>query len=262
MGMQQPQHPQRRLPTGLRQRTVELQQTMKRVIFSVLSAALATTLFISPALAAEKKAKESKKDSWKQLFDGKDTSQWRGYKATTFPTKGWRVEDGTLRHVSGEGGGDLITVDKFSDFELRFEWKVAPGANSGVIYRVTEDHNASYETGPEYQVLDDSKHGDGKNPKTSAAALYALIACNAEKALKPVGEWNKARIVIKGNQAEHWLNKKKVVEYQWGGSETQKLISESKFKGMPGFAKNGTGHICLQDHGDDVWFRNIKIRTF
>lgn len=262
MGMQQPQHPQRRLPTGLRQRTVELQQTMKRVIFSVLSAALATTLFISPALAAEKKAKESKKDSWKQLFDGKDTSQWRGYKATAFPTKGWRVEDGTLRHVSGEGGGDLITVDKFSDFELRFEWKVAPGANSGVIYRVTEDHNASYETGPEYQVLDDSKHGDGKNPKTSAAALYALIACNAEKALKPVGEWNKARIVIKGNQAEHWLNKKKVVEYQWGGSETQKLISESKFKGMPGFAKNASGHICLQDHGDDVWFRNIKIRTF
>jgi hypothetical protein len=262
MGMQQPQHPQRRLPTGLRQRTVELQQTMKRVIFSVLSAALATTLFITPALAAEKKAKESKKDSWKQLFDGKDTSQWRGYKATTFPTKGWRVEDGTLRHVSGEGGGDLITVDKFSDFELRFEWKVAPGANSGVIYRVTEDHNASYETGPEYQVLDDSKHGDGKNPKTSAAALYALIACNAEKALKPVGEWNKARIVIKGNQAEHWLNKKKVVEYQWGGSETQKLISESKFKGMPGFAKNASGHICLQDHGDDVWFRNIKIRTF
>lgn len=262
MGMQQPQHPQRRLPTGLRQRTVELQQTMKRVIFSVLSAALATTLFISPALAAEKKAKESKKDSWKQLFDGKDTSQWRGYKATTFPAKGWRVEDRTLRHVSGEGGGDLITVDKFSDFELRFEWKVAPGANSGVIYRVTEDHNASYETGPEYQVLDDSKHGDGKNPKTSAAALYALIACNAEKALKPVGEWNKARIVIKGNQAEHWLNKKKVVEYQWGGSETQKLISESKFKGMPGFAKNASGHICLQDHGDDVWFRNIKIRTF
>lgn len=262
MGMQQPQHPQRRLPTGLRQRTVELQQTMKRVILSVLSAALATTLFISPALAAKKKAKESKKDSWKQLFDGKDTSQWRGYKATTFPAKGWRVEDGTLRHVSGEGGGDLITVDKFSDFELRFEWKVAPGANSGVIYRVTEDHNASYETGPEYQVLDDSKHGDGKNPKTSAAALYALIACNAEKALKPVGEWNKARIVIKGNQAEHWLNKKKVVEYQWGGSETQKLISESKFKGMPGFAKNASGHICLQDHGDDVWFRNIKIRTF
>jgi hypothetical protein len=235
---------------------------MKRVLLSVMSAALATVLLSTPALAADKKEKKSDKEGWKQLFDGKDTSQWRGYKATSFPTKGWRVENGTLRHVAGEGGGDLITLDKFSDFELRFEWKVSPGANSGVIYRVTEDHNASYETGPEYQVLDESKHADGKNPKTSAAALYALIACNTEKELKPVGEWNKARIVVKGNQAEHWLNKKKVVEYQWGGSETQKLISESKFKGMPGFAKNSSGHICLQDHGDDVWFRNIKIRTF
>lgn len=235
---------------------------MKRVILSVMSAALATALFTTPALAADKKSKKSEKEAWKPLFDGKDTSHWRGYKATAFPAKGWRVENGTLRHVAGEGGGDLITVDKFGDFELRFEWKVAPGANSGVIYRVTEDRNASYETGPEYQVLDDSKHGDGKNPKTSAAALYALIACNSDKALNPVGEWNKARIVIKGNRVEHWLNKKKVVEYEWGGSETQKLISESKFKGMPGFAKNASGHICLQDHGDDVWFRNIKIRTF
>jgi hypothetical protein len=186
---------------------------MKRVLLSVMSAALATVLLSTPALAADKKDKKSDKEGWKQLFDGKDTSQWRGYKATSFPTKGWRVENGTLRHVAGEGGGDLITLDKFSDFELRFEWKVSPGANSGVIYRVTEDHNASYETGPEYQVLDESKHADGKNPKTSAAALYALIACNTEKELKPVGEWNKARIVVKGNQAEHWLNKKKVVEY-------------------------------------------------
>jgi len=238
---------------------------MNRVLLSMLSAAVATALLTTPVLAADKKAKKSDnsdKASWQPLFDGKDTSKWRGYKATAFPAKGWRVENGTLRHVAGEGGGDLISVDKFADFELRFDWKVAPGANSGVIYRVTEDHNASYETGPEYQVLDDSKHGDGKNPKTSAAALYALIACNADKALNPVGEWNKARIVIKGNKAEHWLNKKKVVEYTWGGSETQKLISESKFKGMPGFAKNASGHICLQDHGDDVWFRNIKIRTF
>ena len=124
---------------------------MNRVILSVMSAALATVLLSTPALAADKKAKKSDKEAWKQLFDGKDTSQWRGYKATSFPAKGWRVENGTLRHVAGEGGGDLITVDKFGDFELRFEWKVSPGANSGVIYRVTEDHNASYETGPEYQ---------------------------------------------------------------------------------------------------------------
>ena len=113
---------------------------MNRVLLSLLSAAVATALLTTPALAADKKAKKSDnsdKASWQPLFDGKDTSKWRGYKATAFPAKGWRVENGTLRHVAGEGGGDLITVDKFTDFELRFDWKVAPGANSGVIYRVT-----------------------------------------------------------------------------------------------------------------------------
>jgi len=197
---------------------------------------------------------------WQSLFNGQDASAWRSYKGKDYPAKGWKVEDGTLHVLAKGGGGDLVTREQFQDFELSFEWKVAPGANSGVMYRVTEDHNASYETGPEYQVLDDSKHGDGKNPKTSAAALYALIACNSEKALNPVGEWNKARIVVKANRVEHWLNKKKVVEYQWGGAETLKLIGESKFKGMPGFARNASGHLCLQDHGDDVWYRNIKIR--
>ena len=211
---------------------------------------------------SKKKAPATGKGAWHTLFNGTNTAQWRGYKAEGFPQKGWVVESGALRHVAGQGGGDIVTRETYADFELRFDWKVAPGANSGVIYRVTEDHGASYETGPEYQVLDESKHADGKNPKTSAAALYALMACNAEKELKPVGEWNQARIVVKGTRAEHWLNKKKVVEYQWGGSETLKLISESKFKGMPRFGRNAAGHIALQDHGDDVWFRKIKIRKF
>jgi hypothetical protein len=207
------------------------------------------------------KSKSGDKDAtWEILFDGKDTAKWRAFRGEGFPEKGWKVEAGALRHLAGQGGGDLVTRDSFGDFELRFDWKVSPGANSGVIYRVTEDHGATYETGPEYQVLDDDKHGDGKNPKTSASALYALIAANSEKVVNPVGQWNKGRIVIQGGRVEHWLNKKKVVEYQWGGPETVKLIAASKFKDMPGFAKNAAGRIALQDHGDDVWFRNIKIR--
>lgn len=238
----------------------------------LLRTGLLATLLLAALPATVGKDKDKEKDDdddksykdgkWEVLFDGKDTSKWRGFKSDRFPEKGWKVEDGTLRHLAGQGGGDLASRESYGDFELRFDWKVAPGANSGVIYRVTEDRAASYETGPEYQVLDDSKHGDGKNPKTSAAALYALIACNGEKALNPVGEWNKARIVAKGGKVEHWLNKKKVVEYTWGSPETAALIAASKFKDMPGFAKNKSGHIVLQDHGDDVWFRKIKIRRF
>jgi len=232
------------------------------------AAVLAALSLAALPLAAAPKEKDKDDDDtykdgkWEVLFDGKDTAKWRGYKSEKFPEKGWKVEDGTLRHVAGQGGGDIVSREKYGDFELRFEWKVSPGANSGVIYRVSEEPGATYETGTEYQVLDDDKHGDGKNPKTAASALYALIAANGEKALKPVGGWNKGRIVVKGNHVEHWLNKKKVVEYQWGGPETVKLIAASKFKDMPGFAKNATGHIALQDHGDDVWFRKIKIRKY
>lgn len=197
---------------------------------------------------------------WDVLFDGSSTAKFRGFKKTEFPTKGWAVEKDTLRVIAGGGGGDLVTKEKYTDFELRFEWKVSSKANSGVMYRVSEDGSAPYETGPEYQVTDDLKHPDGKNPKTSAAALYALIACNGSKALKPVGKWNQARIIVKGNHVEHWLNKEKVVEYELNSPELTKLIAESKFKGWSGFAKQASGHICLQDHGDDVWYRKIKIR--
>jgi hypothetical protein len=238
----------------------------RSLLAALLAAGVMTAVAADKAKAPDKDDEDDEKaykdGKWEVLFDGKDTSKWRGFKAEKFPEKGWVVESGTLRHEAGKGGGDLVSKESYGDFELRFDWKVAPGANSGVMYRVTEDHAASYETGPEYQVLDDAKHGDGKNPKTSSAALYALIACNAEKALRPVGEWNKARIVVKGGRVEHWLNKKKVVEYAWGGPETKALIAASKFKDMPGFAKNGSGHIVLQDHGDDVWFRKIKIRRY
>lgn len=197
---------------------------------------------------------------WEVLFDGKGTSQWRSYRGREFPAKGWSVDDEGLRCHSKGGGGDIVTREQYENFELEFEWKVSAGANSGVMYRVREDKGASYETGPEFQVLDDAQHPDGKNPKTSAGSLYALIAANGSKELKAVGQWNQARIMMDGKRVEHWLNGKMVVGYEWGSPELQSMIAKSKFKDWPGFARQTAGHICIQDHGDDVWFRNVRIR--
>jgi hypothetical protein len=241
---------------------------MKRSLWIRLVAALAAgwlAFTATSALAAKDDDDDDDKESgggWEQLLKGSDTSKWRGYKKPEFPAKGWVAEKGVLHHLPKSGAGDIITKETYTDFELRFDWKVAPGANSGVMYRVAEVEGPAYMTGPEYQVLDDATHGDGKNPKTSAAALYALIAANAEKALKPVGEWNKARIVVRGNHVEHWLNKKKVVDYTLNSPDTTDMIAKSKFKDWPRFAREASGHICLQDHNDEVWFRKLKIRRF
>ena len=199
------------------------------------------------------------KENWTTLFNGESTDAWTGYQLTTFPTKSWKVENGTLKTIAGGEVRDLMTKEQYQDFELELEWKISPGGNSGIIYRVAPDLAHAWNTGPEMQVLDDSKHNDGKNPKTSAGALYALIAPQNKK-LMPVGQWNKVRLVIKNNHVEHWLNGVKVVEYQLGSPELAKLIAESKFKTFPRFAKEKTGHICLQNHHDEVWYRNIRIR--
>jgi hypothetical protein len=222
---------------------------MKILLPIVSSACLA--LAVSAASAAE--------GGWTVLFDGKSTEHFRGYKQKSFPTNNWKVEDGTL-HCLPKGGPDLVTVEKYESFDLEFEWKVSPGGNSGVMYRVAETQGAPYQTGPEYQVLDDSKHGDGKNPKTSAGALYALIAPNQAKTLKPVGEWNSSRIVVNKSHVEHWLNGAKVVEYQWGSPEVKDLVAKSKFKGWPTFMGETTGHIDFQAHGQEVWYRNIRVK--
>ena len=158
--------------------------------------------------------------------------------ATQFPVGVWVVEGGALKTVPGaKDPVDIITKDKYKDFELELEWKISTGGNSGIIYRVAElpAPSQTYQTGPEMQVLDDDEHKDGKDPRTSAGALYALIAAT-NKTLKPVGEWNKARIVVKGGQVEHWLNGAKVVGYEWGSAEVKDLIAASKFKEWPRFA--------------------------
>jgi hypothetical protein len=201
--------------------------------------------------------------AWTALFDGKSTDAFRGYNSDKFP-EGWAVEGKVLHVLPGKHGGDLMTKEEFEDFELSYEWKVSPGGNSGVIYKVVETKGPSWHTGFESQVLDDTLHGDGKNPKTSAGALYALIAPNADKKVNPVGEWNTAKIIVKGAHGEHWLNGKKVVEYEQGSPQLQALIAESKFAKIKNpelpFGSVKKGHICFQAHGQEVWFRDLKIR--
>jgi type 1 glutamine amidotransferase len=196
---------------------------------------------------------------WKMLFDGKTTDGWRGFRSKEFPKQGWVIENGCLKHQAGAGGGDIITTGKYQNFELELDWRIAPGGNSGIMYRVSEDAPNTYETGPEMQVLDDNKHPDGRNSKTSAGSVYGLIAPR-NKTLRPVGEFNHVRIVAHLNHIQHWLNGVKVAEYDLASDEWKKLVAASKFASMPRFGREPQGHIALQDHGDEVWFCNIKIR--
>ncbi len=194
---------------------------------------------------------------WKLLFDGSTTSGWRGFKQSAMPATGWEVSDGAL--VCTAGGGDIITEETFSDFELSLEWKVEPGGNSGVFFRVSEDDDAVWATGPEMQILDNERHRDGEDPLTSAGANYGLHAPEADYSY-PAGTYNQSRIIVRGDHVEHWLNGMKLFEYEIGSEDWLKRVAQSKFKDMPNYARNASGHMALQDHGDRVWFRNIKIR--
>jgi hypothetical protein len=194
---------------------------------------------------------------WRLLFDGTSTKGWRGFRQKTAPD-GWQVVDGTLSRV--RSGADLVTVDQFDSFELALEWKIAPGGNSGIMFRVSEDEEATYHTGPEMQVLDNGRHPDGKAPLTSAGSCYGLYA-PVKDTTKPVGEWNAVRLIVNGNHVEHWLNDVKVVEYELGSPEWTKLVRSSKFNEWPRYGRVPRGHIALQDHGDLVSYRNIKIRS-
>lgn len=194
---------------------------------------------------------------WRLLFDGRTAAGWRGFKRDSIPA-GWQVVDGALTRVGP--GGDIVTQDVFQDFELTLEWNVAPGGNSGIFYRVSDSGSAVYETGPEMQVLDDERHADGKSRLTSAGSVFGLYAVPTG-VVKPAGQWNDARIVVRGAHVEHWLNGTKVVEYELGSAEWESLVGGSKFRAWPGFGRAPRGRIALQDHGDRVAYRNIKIRV-
>jgi len=194
---------------------------------------------------------------WRLLFDGKTTAGWRGFLQDSVPS-GWQVVDGALTRVAS--GGDILTRDKFRNFELTLEWNIAAGGNSGIFYRGSEDDDAVYWNAPEMQVLDDAGHPDGKSRLTAAGAAYDVYP-SPPGAVKPAGQWNQVRLVVKGKHVEHWLNGVKVVEYQFGSPDWTAKVKASKFASHPHYGRNTTGYIGLQDHGDQVAFRNIKIRV-
>jgi hypothetical protein len=245
--------------------------TLGAAVFALTLAGSATAARAQNSLTPAEQAA-----GWQLLFDGKTFTGWRCLGFDTVLSARWMIQDGTIRKIpSGEvplmadgrpvAGADLMTVGTYRDFELSFEWKVAPAANGGVKYNVSEEISRSYPPGHsalgfEYQVLDDALHPDGKLPIHRAASLYDLIAPNPDKRLEPVGEWNTARIVLRGNHGEHWLNGEKVVEYDLGTPAMDTLLARSKYRSIKGFADRRAGHIVLQDHVDEVWYRNLKIR--
>jgi hypothetical protein len=253
--------------------------TRRTVLAALLPAAAALTVGIvtGPRAFAQAQAGTAapntltaaeKAAGWKLLFDGKTTEGWRGYNSTTFPAAGWTVVDGTIKKVAkGEKpgvGGDIITNDEYSNFELALEWKLAPGGNSGLKYLITEAPGSTGHAGVGYemQILDDERHPDAKmgvNGNRTAGSLYDLIAPSTHAA-HPIGEWNQVRLVVRGHHVEHWLNGQKVVQFEIGSPEMKALIAKSKYKDIKGFGEATSGHILLQDHGDEVSFRNIKLR--
>jgi Domain of Unknown Function (DUF1080) len=217
-----------------------------------------TTASLASAAPANQLTDVEKAAGWKLLFDGKTTQGWRTFKKQTVPAKGWVVEDGWL-HCLGKGGGDIITEAEFSDFELQWEWKLAPVGNSGVKYFVLESRAAAL--GHEYQMIDDEREPDAAQTggKQLTASFYDVLA-PTRLAVKPAGEINSSRILVKGNHVEHWLNSLKVLEYECGSETVKAGVAVSKFKNTPGFGEKVRGHLLLQDHNSEVWFRNLRIR--
>jgi hypothetical protein len=209
------------------------------------------------------------REGWVLLWDGVSANGWRGAKQPTFPAKGWRIENGMLKVLKSSGGesangGDIVTTRKYKNFILKVDFKITEGANSGIKYFVNTDLNtgAGSAIGCEYQILDDDKHPDAKlgtNGNRTVGSLYDLIPAVKAKPFKK-DEFNTATIIVNGNHVEHWMNGSKVVEYTRNNQMWNALVAFSKYKGWPNFGNAEEGHILLQDHGDEVWFMNIKIK--
>lgn len=227
---------------------------------------------LTPINTKNKLTIKEQKNGWKMLWDGKTAAGWRGAKLTQFPKTGWKINNGDLTLQASNGGeslagGDIVTTESYGDFELKVDFKLSSGANSGIKYYVDTNINKGpgSSIGLEYQILDDDLHPDAKKGShkgsRTVSSLYDLIQANPNKPIKPIGEWNSAYITSKKGHVEHWLNGVKVLEYERGSANFLKLVSESKYVKWPNFGTLTNGKILLQDHGDKVSFRNIKIKV-
>ncbi|MCC6356687.1 MAG: DUF1080 domain-containing protein [Verrucomicrobiae bacterium] len=222
--------------------------------------ALAAAVNLAGAAEPNSLSSEEKAAGWSLLFDGTTLKGWRGYGLSGLPEAGWMIEGGLLKTVPKVKGNELITERKFRDFELSWEWRVAPGGNNGIKYFVTEDRPKA--PGHEYQMLDDERHPDAIRGDTrKTAAFYDVLAPAPDKPVKPAGEWNASRILVRGNLVEHWLNGRRVLTYELGSDSLKAALAKSKFKSFGDFGTKIPGHIMLTYHSDECWFRSIKVRA-
>jgi hypothetical protein len=226
----------------------------------LLSLTLALAVGLSAAASTQPQGRASGDGAgWQVLFDGTSLDAWRGYRRDTLPERGWEIKDGLLRTVPKVKGSELITREKFRDFELEWEWRVAPGGNNGVKYFVTEDRPSA--PGHEYQMIDDTGYPSALTPLQLTGTFYDVLPASTEGALRPAGEWNTSRIVVRGRRVEHWLNGHNVLTYELGSPEVQAGIAKSKFRNEPGFGEKIDGHIMLTYHQDECWYRRIRVRA-
>jgi hypothetical protein len=218
-------------------------------------AAICLAALLSASAEPNQLTAKEKKLGWRLLFDGKTLNGWRNFKKPDAPQRGWSVQNGCLILAAHSSGGDIITTEKFMDFDLEWDWRIEPKGNNGLKYFVTEERDGAI--GHEYQLIDDSTTG---NPKRMTGSFYDVLAPTKLGFTKPCGQWNHSRIRVDGKRVEHWLNGKKVLSYELGSRHVRASVAQSKFKDVPGFGEKISGHILLTDHGDPASFRNIKIR--
>jgi Domain of Unknown Function (DUF1080) len=231
-------------------------RTVPRAVIMLVIAAAA-----APFMTAEQPAPgltpAEVKDGWRPLFDGRSLAGWQPYRSGS--TAGWKAADSVL---SREGkGGDIVTVDRFTDFELRLEWRLEKAGNSGIFFHVTDEGDYAWHSGPEFQILDNGGHADGKNPLTSAGSNYAVHP-PVRDVTRPLGQWNSIRLLVRGTHVEHWMNDVKLLEYELWSPDWEARVKASKFGKIPPYGRAKSGRIGLQDHGDPVWFRNIRVKAF
>lgn len=251
-----------------------------KLLLPFMAALVTTALVCSGARAADNElTPQESQEGWRLLFDGHSTEQWRSAHSESFPDKIWKIEDGVLSvttsgNAEAQAGGDIITRKRYSDFDLKVDFKLTPGCNSGIKIFVQPNLDpitgkgtkakVGSAIGLEYQLLDDERHPDGKlgrNGDRKLGALYDLMPPGPDKHPNPIGEWNHARILSRGTHVEHWLNGYKILEYDRASPEFHAAVALSKFKSIPGFGEWPDGHILLQEHGSEVSFKNIKIRV-